>query len=160
MLCVTACSPLVLSVPKDVYVVKKKYARMLEEVRIKNEQKFDLEKRLIRLAVLIIKISQKIESSKAGMHMAGQLVRSGTSPALNYGEAQSSESRKDFIHKIKIVLKELRETKVNLLILAEANLIGENNETSTALNECSQLIAIFVKSVETASDNLKKENYK
>ena len=68
--------------------------------------KFDLEDRLIDFSVLIIKIVNGMINTKAGNHLSGQLVRSGTSVALNYGEAQSAESRKDFIHKMKIVLKE------------------------------------------------------
>jgi four helix bundle protein len=70
--------------------------------------RFDLEERLINFAVLIVDISESMPKSYAGNHLSGQLLRSGTSPALNYGEAQGGESRKDFIHKIKIVLKELR----------------------------------------------------
>lgn len=62
--------------------------------------KFDLEERLTDFAVKIIEIVDDIPNSKAGNHLSGQLVRSGTSPALNYGEAQSAESRKDFIHKV------------------------------------------------------------
>ena len=76
--------------------------------------KFDLEDRLVEFSVLIIDIVNEIPRSKAGNHLSGQLVRSGTSVSLNYGEAQSGESRKDFIHKIKIILKELRETFVCL----------------------------------------------
>lgn len=72
-------------------------------------KKFDLEDRLIEFAILTIKTTEKLNNSKAGNHIAGQLVRSGTSPALQYGEAQSAESRNDFIHKLKILLKELRE---------------------------------------------------
>ena len=64
--------------------------------------KFDLEERLINFSVLIIEITNEMPKNKAGNHLSGQLIRSGTSPALNYGEAQSGESRKDFIHKIKI----------------------------------------------------------
>ena len=79
--------------------------------------KFDLEERLIEFAVLIIEIVNEIPSSKAGNHLSGQLVRSGTSGALNYGEAQSAESRRDFIHKMKVILKELRETLVCLKII-------------------------------------------
>lgn len=70
--------------------------------------KFDLEERLIGFSVLIIEIVNEMSNSKSGNHLSGQLVRSGTSVALNYGEAQSGESRKDFIHKMKVVLKELR----------------------------------------------------
>ena len=72
------------------------------------DKKYNLEKRLIDFAVRIINIVEALPNTLAGNHIAGQLVRCGTSPAPNYGEAQSAESRNDFIHKIKIVLKELR----------------------------------------------------
>lgn len=62
--------------------------------------KHKLEEQLIDFAVLVIEIVNEMPNTKAGNHLSGQLVRSGTSPALNYGEAQSAESRKDFIHKI------------------------------------------------------------
>jgi four helix bundle protein len=75
-------------------------------------RKFDLENRLIQFAVLIIKSAESLNNTKAGNHIAGQLVRSGTSPALQYGEAQGAESRNDFIHKLKVLLKELRESLV------------------------------------------------
>jgi len=73
--------------------------------------KFDLEERLIDFSVLIIEIVNDMPNSKVENHLSGQLVRSGTSVSLNYGEAQSGESRKDFIHKMKVVLKELRERR-------------------------------------------------
>jgi four helix bundle protein len=73
------------------------------------ERKFDLEERLITYAVSVIKVIDTLPSNKATTHLGGQLIRSSTSPALNYGEVQAAESRKDFIHKMKIVLKELRE---------------------------------------------------
>jgi four helix bundle protein len=112
--------------------------------------KFDLEERLISFAVLIIEIANEIDNSKAGSILASQLIRSGTSPALNYGEAQSGESRKDFIHKIKIVLKELRETNVCLKIIHRAKLVKTEGKTLLALKENDELISIFVKSVQTA----------
>jgi four helix bundle protein len=77
----------------------------------------ELEDRLIDFAVRIINVVEALPSSKAGNHVAGQLIRSGTAPAPNYGEAQSAESRKDFIHKMKIALKELRETLIWLTII-------------------------------------------
>jgi four helix bundle protein len=86
--------------------------------------KFDLEERLIKFAVLIIRIIETMPNTKAGVHLGGQLLRSGTSPALNYGEAQSAESRNDFVHKIKIVLKELRETLVCLKIISRTKLFA------------------------------------
>ncbi len=73
---------------------------------------FDLEEQLIDFAVQIIRTAETLPKSKTGNHIAGQLIRSGTSPAPNYGEAQSAESRSDFIHKMKVSLKELRETRI------------------------------------------------
>lgn len=70
---------------------------------------YDLEERLVRFAVLITEVVESLSKTRVGNHMAGQLVRSGTSPALNCGEAQSAESRNDFVHKLRIILKELRE---------------------------------------------------
>lgn len=72
--------------------------------------KYDLEERLVNFATIIVEISEIIEKTFAGKNLANQMSRSGTSPALNYGEALAAESKKDFIHKIKLVLKELRET--------------------------------------------------
>jgi four helix bundle protein len=115
--------------------------------------KNELEDRLIRFAVTIIEIAESMPATKAATHLSGQLLRSGTSPALNYGEAQSGESRKDFIHKIKIVLKELRETHICLKIIKEAKQFVSENNLKAAINECNELIAIFVKSVETAQKN-------
>ena len=117
--------------------------------------KKELEERLINFAVLIIEIVNEIPNTKAGNHLSGQLVRSGTSPALNYGEAQSGESRKDFIHKIKIVLKELRETFICLKIIDKSKLLSSNEKMQIALKENDELISIFVKSVETAQKNQK-----
>ncbi len=128
-----------------------------KEYRIANEQrKFDLEDRLIQFSLMIIEISELLPKSVAGRHIAGQLVRSGTSPAFNYGEAQSAESRKDFIHKMKIALKELRETFICLKIIKGKPLIKDMILLSEALDENDQLISIFVKSVSTAKRNLNK----
>ncbi len=95
---------------------------MNDEIKKISESKnkiFNLEDRLIDFAVLIISISETLFNSRAGNHIAGQIVRSGTSPALQYGEAQGAESRNDFIHKLKILLKELRETNNGLKIINE-----------------------------------------
>ena len=118
--------------------------------------KFNLEERLVSFAVLIIEIVNEIPNSKAGNHLAGQLVRSGTSPALNYGEAQSGESRRDFIHKIKVVLKELRETFICLKLIYQTRLYKSADKMELALKENDELISIFVKSVETAQRNMEK----
>jgi four helix bundle protein len=92
-----------------------------------------------------------LPNSRTGNHMASQLVRSGTSPALNYGEAQSAESRNDFIHKMKIVLKELRETSISLQIIKRTVLTESTPSISPVLDECCELIAIFAKSLQTAA---------
>ena len=116
--------------------------------------KFDLEERLVDFSVLIIEIVSEMPNSKAGNHLSGQIVRSGTSVSLNYGEAQSGESRKDFIHKMKIVLKELRETFVCLKIIHRTKLYKTESIIEKAKNENNELISIFVKSIETAQKNL------
>jgi len=116
--------------------------------------KFDLEERLITFSVLIIEIVNEAPNTKAGNHLSGQLVRSGTSVSLNYGEAQSGESRRDFIHKMKVVLKELRESFVCLKIIHRTKLYKTEMKIENALKENNELISIFVKSIETAQNNL------
>ncbi len=123
-----------------------------------NMDKRDLEERLIRLAVVIIEIVESMPNTKASNHLGGQLLRSGTSPALNYGEAQSGESRNDFIHKIKIVLKELRETLVCLKIIYRTGLYSSEEKLNVGLKETDELVAIFVKSTKTAMDNANFKN--
>ena len=118
-------------------------------------KKYDLEQRLIEFSVSIIEIVNEMPSSKAGNHLSGQLVRSGTSVSLNYGEAQSAESKKDFIHKMKVILKELRETFVCLKIIHQSRLYKTENLLSKAKIENNELISIFVKSIETAKKNHK-----
>lgn len=118
------------------------------------ERKYDLEARLIDFAAAIISFTDSMVNSKAGNHMANQLLRRGTSPALNYGEAQSGESRKDFIHKMKIVLKELRESGVVIKIVEKAKLHLDQDAIVVIQNECNQLISIFIKSVGTAERNI------
>ena len=107
---------------------------------------FDLEDRLIRFAVLILDFVDTLPPTEIGRHFRGQLIRSGTSPALNYGEAQAAESRRDFTHKIQVVLKELRETHVASRILAMKQL-GNQRLLSQILKEGSELVAIFTQSV-------------
>jgi four helix bundle protein len=116
------------------------------------ERKFDLEERLIRFSVEMIKIAESLPRTFAGNHLAGQLIRSGTAPALQYGEAVGAESRNDFIHKMKIALKELRETNNCLKIIYQVHWINDSSIMS-GLKECNELIAIFVKSIATAQRN-------
>jgi four helix bundle protein len=120
--------------------------------------KFDLEERMVNFAVQIVEICDNMVDTKASNHLSGQLIRSGTSPALNYGEAQGGESRRDFIHKIKVVLKELRESYICLKIIYRSQLFKSEEKMKIAMNENNELISIFVKSVETAQKNLTEEN--
>jgi len=115
-------------------------------------KKFDLDERLIEFASTIIDISEALPKTFAGNHIAGQLVRSGTSPALHYGEAQSAESRNDFIHKMKVAAKELRETFNCLRLISKKRWHSEELLAKT-IDENNQLISIFVKSIETAQRN-------
>ncbi len=118
-------------------------------------KKYDLHERLIDFAVLIIEVTNNIDTSKAGNHLSGQIVRSGTSPSLNYSEAQSAESRKDFIHKMSIVLKELRETHSCLKIIQRAKLyVNPADNIAAIIAENNELISIFVKSIETSKAKL------
>lgn len=114
------------------------------------ESGYDLEDRLIDFAVRIIRLSEALPNTKAGTHVAGQILRSGTSPAPNYGEAQSAESAADFIHKLKIALKELRETLIWLKIISRANLIKSAAMLTPLMRENDELIAILFASVKTA----------
>ncbi len=115
-----------------------------------------LEDRLVDFAVRIIAVVESLPDTKAGNHIAGQLVRSGTSPAPNYGEAQSAESRNDFIHKMKVCLKELRETLVWLKIIVRKPLCPPDR-LAPVIQENDELISIFVKSVKTAQTNKDSE---
>jgi len=116
------------------------------------ERKFDLEQRLIKFAVSAIRLAEKLPASFAGKHLSGQLIRSARAPALHYGEAQSAESRNDFIHKLKIALKELRETKNNLLIIQQMAWYN-NNDVNAVVAETIELISIFSKSIITTQKN-------
>ena len=120
-----------------------------------NNKIFNLEERLIDFACSVIKIAESLPKSNAGNHLSIQLIKSGTSPALHYGEAQSGESSKDFIHKMKLVLKELRETFNNLRIIRKLSWLQSQN-LHQAIDENNQLIAIFVASILTAQKNSKK----
>ncbi len=113
----------------------------------------ELEDRLIRFAVIIIKIADSLPNTRAGNTIANQIVRSGTSPSLNYGEAQSGESKNDFKHKLQIVLKELRETFVALKIIKEAILLKDIKLLEEAITENNELISIFVATINTLKRN-------
>ena len=116
-----------------------------------NGKEFDLEKRLLDYAVRVIRLTEALPPTLTGNHIRGQLVRSGTSPAPNYGEAQSAESRTDFVHKIKVALKELRESKAWLLISSCAEQVRPVGKLEPLIQETNELIFIFVASAKTAA---------
>ncbi len=118
---------------------------------------FDLEERLIDFAVRNIRMAESLPKTRVGNHITGQIIRSGTSPAPNYGEAQSAESRADFIHKMSICLKELRETRIWLLMIVKSELIKPILKIEKLLDENNEFISIFVKSINTAKKKLKRK---
>ncbi len=119
------------------------------------KQTYDLEERLLQYSVRIIKIVEQLSNTKAGNHVAGQLLRSGTSPYPNHGEAQAAESPKDFVHKLSISLKELRESQRWLKLIQHVPLINKAELLNTDLEETEELIKIFVASIRTAKKNKK-----
>jgi four helix bundle protein len=113
----------------------------------------ELEARLIDFVVQVDAICKLMPKSVAGIHFTNQIIRSSSSAALNYGEAMSAESKKDFIHKVKIVLKELRETFVAVKIIEQTKLCTAEERILRVKKENDELIAIFVKTVKTAQKN-------
>ena len=121
----------------------------MEEVVGNASSADDLEERLIDFAVRVIKVADRLPKTPAGKHIAGQILRSGTSPAPNYAEARSAESNADFVHKLKIALKELNETSVWLRMVCGAELM--TTELLAALiDENQQLCRILNASIKTA----------
>jgi four helix bundle protein len=119
----------------------------LEQKRI-----FDLEDRLLEFSARIIRLVDALPNTRAANHLAGQLLRCATSPYGNHGEAEAAESRRDFIHKLKICLKELKETRRWLRLAARSEMITRSKITAI-LGETEQLIKIFFSSIRTAERN-------
>ena len=119
-------------------------------------ERYDLEDRLIDFAVQVCLLTNRFPATPLGKHVAMQITRSGTSPFANYGEAQGAESRQDFVHKLKVCLKELRETQAWLKFVQRMNLCPD--EVEPVREECNELAAIFVASVRTASGKCKMSN--
>ena len=114
-----------------------------------------MEERLLEYSVSIIKIVDQLPGTKVGNHVSGQLLRSGTSPYPNHGEAQAAESPKDFIHKLRISLKELRETQRWLKLMQRVPLIKNFKQLEGIIEETEELIRIFVASIKTAQKKKK-----
>jgi len=115
-------------------------------------RKYDLEDRLVKFAISALEVCDLLPQTRAGQNLEHQLSKSGTAPALMYGEAQAAESRADFIHKMKMLLKELRESKINLRIIDEKPLVI-SDKVKITLKECNELIGIFTASIQTAKAN-------
>ena len=118
---------------------------------MKKEKAYDLEERLLGYSVRIIEVVDQLPKSRTGNHVAGQLLKSGTSPYPNHGEAQAAESSKDFVHKLRISLKELRETQRWLRLIERVPLITKIGLLNEMLQETEELIKIFVASIKTAA---------
>jgi len=122
--------------------------------RDEHARNFGLEERLLDYATAVIGLTDGMKATAAGRHLASQLLRSGTSPLGSHGEAQSAESTKDFIHKFRMALKELRESFRWLKLIGRARLHENGNEVAHLLNETGQLIRIFNASIRTAQKRL------
>ena len=118
----------------------------------RREASYDLEERLLEYSVRIIRLVDALPATKAGRHVADQLLRCGTSPLANHGELQGAESRKDFIHKLGICLKEIREAQRWLRLIHEVPLVAPA-KIQPLLAETDALIRIFVASLRTAEKN-------
>jgi four helix bundle protein len=113
--------------------------------------RYDLEERLLDYAAEIVRLVEGLPRTRAGNHVAGQLLRSGTSPLPNHGEAQAAESQADFVHKLRLSLKELRETYRWLLLIQRVPLIKEPKSIQPLIKETDELIRIFVASIATST---------
>ena len=121
----------------------------------KRKAAYNLEDRLLEFAPNIIELTESLPNTRAGNHIAGQLLRCGTSSLSNHGEVEAAESRRDFLHKLRICLKELRETKGWLRLVTRVQKLGSPASLVSCLNEVEELIRIFVASIRTAEKNAK-----
>jgi len=120
---------------------------------------FDLEERLLEYAARVIRLVEKLPDTRAGNHVAGQLLRSGTSPLPNHGEAQAAESRRDFVHKMKICHKELRESRRWLRLIQQVPLL-KPAQVQPLADETEELVRIFAASLRTAQQRGKTSEAK
>jgi four helix bundle protein len=112
----------------------------------------EMEERFLEFAARICALVEALPDTKTGRHISGQLIRCGTSPAPNYAEACAAESRNDFTHKLGIVLKELRETRIWLKLSVKTATM-KTNRLNPLIEECTELMNIIGKSIVTAKAN-------
>jgi four helix bundle protein len=123
------------------------------------EAKYDLEDRLLEYSVRIVRVTESMQRSPAGIYVADQLLRSGTSPFGHHGEAEGAESRDDFIHKLKVCYKELREARRWLRLVQRVPLVAKPEMLDVLLTEAEELIRIFSASLRTAENNRPKTKH-
>jgi four helix bundle protein len=111
---------------------------------------FDLEDRLLDFSARVLRLVEHLPRTPAGKHVSAQLLRSGTCPLPNHGEAQAAESPKDFVHKLRVCLKELRETDRWLKLIIRVPLIRPPSKINALLAETDELVRIFVASIRTS----------
>lgn len=127
----------------------------MDEPHFMIDKKYHLEDRLVEYGCRMIDVIEALPKTRAGNYIAGQLVKSCLSPAFNYGEVQGAESRDDFIHKLGVVLTELKECRTALKIIRRKELIKPVKRIDSISEETEELIAIIAKSIETATRNKK-----
>ena len=128
------------------------------EKRGKDDRTWDLEERLLKYSAEVVKLTERLVKTRAGNHVGGQLLRSGTSPYFNHGEAEGAESRRDFVHTLGVCLKELRESERALRLIERVSLVDPPSDVQPLLKETDELIRIFKASVRTASAQMLKED--
>jgi four helix bundle protein len=131
--------------------------RSTPNAQLRNTARFDLEDRLLDFSARIIRLVDALPNTRAANHVAGQLLRCGTSPYGNHGEVEAAESRRDFVHKLRICLKELKESRRWLRLLQKASLVPEK-KMGAILGETEELIKIFFTSVRTAEKTSEKDS--
>jgi four helix bundle protein len=109
----------------------------------------DLSERLLDFAARVGRVVDTLPNTRLGRHIADQFVRAGTSPSPNYEEACAAESRRDFVHKMSICLKELRESRCWIRLIVKTGLLP-SDKMDGLLDECTQLSNIVGKSIITA----------
>jgi four helix bundle protein len=124
------------------------------ECQPKREPTYDLEDRLLEFAGNIVELTESLPNTRAGNHIAGQLLRCGTSSLSNHGEVEAAESRRDFLHKLRICLKKLRETKRWLRLIGGVKTLGAPGNFTICSNEVERF-RIFAASIRTAERNAK-----
>lgn len=122
---------------------------------MQEQPKYDLEERTTKFGSAIIRFVDRLPNTVAGRHMGGQLIRCGTAPAFHYGESQSAESQRDFIHKVRLAHKEMKESRSNIRMIKGAELLPATDERMNwLLLELDELIKIFGKIIATAKKKL------